>query len=45
MYCDAAAFETCARYQLSLEMKSVPLDLLPNGSLLAGFAVGAGSKK
>ena len=32
-YC-LSAFETCARYKLGLEARSVPLNLLPSGALL-----------
>jgi ankyrin repeat protein len=33
-YCDGS-FDSCARYQLSIESKTVPLTLLPNGKQLA----------
>lgn len=33
-YCDGS-FNSCARYQLSMESKPVPLTLLPNGKQLA----------
>lgn len=32
-YC-SGAFETCARYQLSTQGRSVPLRLMPNGQTL-----------
>ncbi len=39
MYCETPAHDTCARFKLSLEMKPVPIDLLPNGASLAGASL------
>jgi hypothetical protein len=33
-YCNSASHKECARYQLSLAGRPVPINLMPNGALL-----------